>query len=256
MRPIPFLRIYDASIINYIKYEVLPIHFTESIVNEPLVFSAAMGGYVTESSMLPLPTSPGRGWAVFDEASVNGRTIIDTTVEQTSQVSVTGASTFTIDYSNGRIISPDTPPTSVSYSWYYVSLIEGWPGLDPPPLPVVAVDVDSTVKQGYQLGGGTQDILEGSIYVFATNETEKKEITDVIYQALYNRTLSVKNWHEGGYLDFNGTYTGFSPSGITGISSGAFTGVTADLRGPRIDWSEVNRHRSRISFTFEVFKDD
>lgn len=255
MRPIPFLRIYDASIVNYLKYEILPVHFTESIQDEPLVFSQALQGYVTESSMLPLPTSPGRGWVVFDEFVVGGKTRVDTTSEQTTQVSVTGASTFGIDYSGGRILNPDTTPTSISYSWNYVSVIEGWPGLEPPPLPVVAVDIDRTVKTGYQLGGGTKDIIEGSVYVFATSETEKKEITDVIYQAFYNRSLPIQNWHEGGYLDFSGEYTGFTPTTASGTSLGAFTKVEARLDGPRIDWSEINRHRSRITFVFEIYKD-
>jgi hypothetical protein len=253
---IPFLRIYDLSITNYLKYEILPIHFMETVTDEALVFDSNLNAYVTESNMSPLPTSKGRGWAVFDEALVNGRTVVDTTVEQTSQVSVTGASTFTINYPNGRIISPDTVPSAVTYSWYYVSLIEGWPGINPPPLPVVAVDVDRTEKAGFQLGGGTKDTLEGSVYIFATNEGEKKDITDVIYQAFYNRTITVGNWHEGSYLDFDGTYTGFNPTEVTGLSNGIFRDVVARLDGPRFDWSEVNRHRSRVEFVFEIFKDD
>ena len=122
-------------------------------------------------------------------------------------------------------------------------------------MPVVAVDVTSTDKSGFQLGGGTKDTLRGSVYIFASNETEKKEIADVIYQAFYNRTLPISNWHEGSYLDFNGTYTGFSPTIVSGLSSGVFVDVTADLVGPRQDWSEVNRHRARVDFTFEVYKD-
>ena len=253
---IPFLRVYDSSIINYLKYEVLPVHFTERIEDEPLVYDQDLLGYVTNSAMEPSPTSRGRGWAVFDENTVNNRIIVDTTSEQTSQVTVNGASSYDIDYPNGVIRNPDSIPTSVSYSWYYVSLVEGWPGAEPPPLPVVAVDIDRTIKQGYQLGGGTKDIIEGSVFVFATSEAEKKDITDVIYQAFYNRTLPISNWHEGTYLDFDGTYTGFTPTTIDGVSSGAFTNVTARFDSPRFDWSEVNRHRSRINFTFEVYKDD
>lgn len=255
MRPIPYLRIYDASIVNYLKYEVLPLHFTEYINDEPLVFDSELQGYVTQSSMEPLPTSAGRGWLPFDEYVVNGRGVIDTTAEQTSQVTVAGASSYTIDYAGGRILNPDTTPTSVSYAWNYVSVIEGWPGTDPPPLPVVAVDLTSSDKAGFQLGGGTKDTLRGSVYIFATNETEKKEIADVVYQAFYSRTLGIGNWHEGSYLDFNGTYTGFTPTTVSGLTSGAFLNVTADLVGPRIDWSEINRHRARVDFTFEVYKD-
>lgn len=256
MRPIPYLRIYDASIINYLKYEVLPVHFTERIENEALAFDATVNGYVTQSPMLPLPTSKGRGWVVFDETTINNQTVVDTSAEQTTQVIVSGATTYTVDYSGGRILNPDTAPTSVSYSWNYVSLVEGWPGVSPPPLPVVAVDIDRTLKSGYQLGAGSKDTIEGSVYVFAANETEKKEITDVIYQAFYNKSLMIGNWHEGGYLDFDGTYTSFQPSTVEGISRGQFINVTADLQGPRIDWSEVNRHRSRVGFTFEVYKDN
>jgi hypothetical protein len=256
MRPIPYLRIYDASIINYLKYEVLPLNFTETIVNEPLVYSEALQGYVTEPLMVPSPTSAGRGWSLFDETTIGNRTTINTTAEQAANISVTGASTYTIDYLQGRIINPDTTPTTVSYSWYYVSLVEGWPGVDPPPLPAVAVDIDSTVKMGYQLGGGTKDVIRGSVYVFATSETEKKEITDVIYQSFYNRTIPIGNWHEGGFLDFDGTYSGFQPTTVSGLSSGYFVNVEARLDGPRDDWSELNRYRSRITFVFEVYKDD
>jgi hypothetical protein len=255
MRPIPYLRIYDASIVNYLKYQVLPLNFTEYIQDEPLVFSAELNGYVAVTAMEPSPTSRGRGWALFDEQIVNGRTVVDVTSEQSAQVTVTGASSYTIDYPGGRILSPDSPPSTVSYSWYYVSLVEGWPGIDPPPLPCVAVDIDQTTKTGYQLGGGSKDIIKGTVYVFASNETEKKEITDVIYQSLYSRTLPVRNWHEGSYLDFNGTYTGFSPTTVSGLSTGAFVDVKANLAGPRFDWSEINRHRAQVDFTFEVYKD-
>jgi hypothetical protein len=252
---IPYLRLYDLSIINYLKYEVLPANFVESITGETLTYDTSLSRYTTSSSMLPLPTSTGRGWALFDESVVNGLTVIDTTAEQASQITVNGATTYTIDYANGHIIDPDTVPTSVDYSWYYVSVIEGWPGTDPPALPIVSVDIDSSQKAGFQLGGGTKDTIEGSVYVFATNESEKKDITDVIYQAFYNKTLTVGNWHEGSYLDYDGTYTGFVPTAVTGLSTGIFSDVSAKLTGGQFGWSELNRHRSRIKFAFEVYKD-
>ena len=252
---IPYIKIYDASIINYLKYEVLPVYFTERVEDEALVYDEDLDGYVTDSTMVPLPTSAGRGWVPFDEATINGVTIVDTSSEQTAQVSVTGAAVYEIDYIRGRIVNPDTVPTSVSYSWNYVSFVEGWPGAEVPPLPIVAVDVNASTKNGFQLGGGSKDIMEGSVYVFATSEAEKKEITDVIYQALYSRSLVVCNWHEGSYLGFDGTYSGFQPTPVEGLSRGAFTDVSANLVGPRMDWSEVNRHRSQVDFTFEIYKD-
>lgn len=251
---LPYLRIYDSSIFNYIKYQVLPLEFTETRINEPLV--STPDGYVVKSSMIPSPTSRGRGWAVFDEFQINNKSVVDVGTEQTSKVTVNGATSYTIDYINGRILNPNTPPTSISYSWYYVSFIQGWPGEEPPPLPVVALDLDTTIKSGYQLGGGSKDTLEGSFYIFATSDKEKKDLTDLIYQSIYNRALPIRNWHEGSYLSYEGTHTGFTPTTISGVSTGAFVDVSVNLSGPRMDWSELNRYRSRIRFSFEVFKDD
>lgn len=251
---IPYIRIYDASVINYLKYEVLPPYFTEWVEDEPLVYNADLQGFVTESDMLPLPTSPGRGWVFFDEETINGVSIVSTSAEQATQVIVAGPSTYTVDYVRGRILTPDATPTTVSYAWNYVSLVEGWPGEDIPPLPVVAVDMVAVSKKGFQLGGGTKDTLEGSVHIFATSEMEKKDLTDVIYQAFYNRSVPIRNWHEGSYLSYDGSYSGFQPTTVSGLSSAVFTNVEARLDGPRIDWSEVNRHRSRINFVLEIYK--
>jgi hypothetical protein len=254
---IPYLRVYDASIFNYLKYEVIPVSFTERLTGVSLIQDPVTGGYYADVNvnLEPAVTSVGRGWALFDEVTVGGTTVVDTNQEQTNQVTVTGPSSFDINYPGGVILNPDSTPTSVDFSWYYVSVIQGWPGTEPPPLPIVALDIDQTDKAGFQLGGGTKDSITGSVYVFATSEAEKKDITDVIYQAFFNRSIPVKNWHEGTYLDFDGTYTGFVPTQVSGLSKGMFSKVTADLNGPRFDWSEVNRHRSKVNFVFEVYKD-
>ncbi len=252
---IPYLRLYDSSIFNYLKYEVIPLHFAERVNNDSLVKVADSNIYALSSSMEPSPVSYGRGFVLFDEDTVNGRLVADTSVEQTNAVTVNGASSYTIDYVGGRIINPDTPPTSISYKWYYVSVMQGWPGTTPPPLPCVALDVESTQKSGFQLGGGTKDTIKATLHVFATSEAEKMDITDVLYQALYGRSISIRNWHEGSYLDYNGTYTGFSPSVIPGLSNGYFSDVKTTLTASRASWSELNRHRSKIDFVFEVYKD-
>lgn len=252
---IPYLRIYDLSVINYLKYEVLPPAFTESVEGELLVPHATIAGsYVTNSTIEPSPVSPGRGWVPFDEAVVGGNLVVDTTAEQAGQITVYGATTYKIDYPNGRIFDVDAVPTSVDYNWNYVSVIEGWPGSEPPPLPIVAVDMERALKSGYQLGGGSRDTVDGTVYVFATDEGEKRDITDVIYQSFFSRTIPIRNWHEGGYLDYDGTYADFSPAPVSGLSQAAFLNVEAALNISHADWSELNRHRSKISFTLEVFK--
>lgn len=253
---IPYLRLYDSSIYNYLKHEVLGLHYVERVEGDSLTFNSTTSAYDINFSAAPLPSTYGRGLILFDEFTVSGRKVADLSGEQTSQVSVVGPSAYDIDYLSGRILNANAAPTSVDYSWHYVSLIQGWPGEDPPPGPVVAIDIDSTEKSGFQLGGGTRDTISVSLFVFATSEGEKRDLTDLLYQSLYNRTLAIKNWHQGNYLDFNGTYTGFAPTTVSGISSGSFLDVEANLNGPRMNWSEVNKYRSRINFTFEVFKDD
>jgi hypothetical protein len=210
---------------------------------------------VINSSRDPSPFSHGRGLVLFDEETVNGRLVADTTAEQSSQITVNGASSYTIDYARGRVLNPNTTPTSITYRWYYVSVIQGWPGTEPPPLPCVALDIDSTSITGFQLGGGSKDIVKGTIHIFATSEAEKKDITDLIYQSLYNRSLPINNWHQGDYLDYNGSYTGFTPTTVSGISSGFFKEVKASYVSDRFSWSELNRHRSKLDFVFEVYKD-
>ena len=253
---IPYLKIYELSVANYLKYEVLPKQFLEQEQNVALIYDASLDGYVSQSNMIPSPVSAGRGWAFFDELSISGNVVIDTTAEQTSRVSVIGASTYDIDYNNGIIYNPDSTPTAVSYYWNYVSFILGWPGTDPPPLPVVALDVDESVRQGIQLGGGSNDILSCSLYVFATSEIEKLEIIGQLYDALYNRTLTIQDWHEGSYLNFDGTFnTSFTPTPVSGLGHGFFSNVISSSSGPRVGWSEVNRHRGKITFDLEVLRD-
>lgn len=252
---IPYLRLYDSSIYNYLRYEVIPLHFSERVENDLLVYDAKSDSYVLNSKMQPSPVSTGRGFVLFDEDTVNGRLVANTTSEQASQVAVSGPSVYDIDYVNGRILNADSPPTSISYRWYYVSFIQGWPGSDPPPLPCVALDIETNKKAGYQLGGGSKDTVHGAVHVFATSEAEKKDITDTIYQAMYNRTISIRNWHEGSYLDYDGTYTGFVPGPVEGVSNGFFKDVTASYVSARLSWSELNRYRSKLDFVFEVYKD-
>lgn len=253
---VPYLRLYKISLINYLKYEVLPVSFLEYQEDIPLEYDSEIGGYTADTDMTPHPTSKGRGWVFFDESVVNGKVVIDISAEQSSRVSVDGASSYTIDYINGAIINPDSVPTSVSYYWNYVSIVDGWPGEDPPPMPVIALDIPESNKSGFQLGGGTKDSIRGSIHVFATSEAEKLDLVDSIHNALFNRSIPVKNWHEGGFIKYDGTFnTGFSPTLISGLSSAEFIDVKSSFDGPGINWSELNRYRGKIDFKFEVRRD-
>lgn len=251
---LPYLRLYDTSIYNYLRYEVVPLHFSEVVEDDSLTLDAATNTYKVNFSVSPDPASDGRGFVLFDDSVVGGRSIVDTSSEQTTKISVTGPTSYEVDYVRGRILNPDSPPTSISYSWYYVSVIQGWPGVSPPLLPVVALDIDSNVKTGFQLGGGLKDIVNGSIYIFATSEAEKKDIADIIHQSLFNKSIPINNWHEVSYLDYNGTYTNAVPVTVSGLSRGDFLEVSANFTSRRLDWSELNRHRAKIDFVFQVYR--
>jgi hypothetical protein len=253
---LPYLRIYVTSIVNYIKYEVLPINFLEYVEGLPLIPGSVAGTYIIDSAELsPNPAGAGRGFFPFDESSVGGKPYIDTTSEQTTRITVNGASSYDIDYLTGTIKNVDATPSSVDFYWNYVSVVEGWPGIDPPEIPIVAVDIQTKQGQGYQLGLGTKDIVSGSIHIFSSSESEKQEITDAIHVGLDSRSISIVDWTNGGYLNYDGSFnTSFAPTTVSGVSSGFFTNVVSRLDLPRFDWSELNRHRSKITFEFEVYR--
>lgn len=251
--PASNLRLEDIAIFNYIKYGLLPTEFSEQITGEALIYDPTLGAYKTESSMEPLPTSAGRGWVCFDDYTVNGSLVVDTESEQASKVSVVGASTYAVDYLHGRIYNPDSVPTSVSYYWHYISVLDAWPGIDPPPLPIVSVGVDRSVKEGFQLGGGVKTVREFSIYVFGTSRGERDDITEVIHSNLFNRQIMLKDFSTGDYLNYDGTFnTGFSP---TLLASSSLNITSTEARNINIwsDWSDLNKYRSVISGEYETF---
>lgn len=248
--PASLLRLEGIALFSYLKNEVLPVHFSEWAYNEALVYSSTLVSYVPESTLVPHPTSKGRGWVFFDEATVNGSTVIDATSEQTTRVSVTGASSYTIDYFRGAIKNPNTIPTEISYTYNYISVIDGWPGEDVPPLPVISIDLNKMSKQGLQIGGGKRNIRELYIEIFAQSNPERDDITEILYDSLFTRNIAVKDFSTGFYLKPDGTYnTGFVPT------TGGYiyvTDVQARTINNKTDLSLTNRHRSVITLQYET----
>jgi hypothetical protein len=248
------LRLEGVSLYNYIKYELLAKDFVETQSSVPLVYDVSLGAYITDSvvDIEPSPTSNGRGWVMFDDNTVNGLVIVDTSVEQTSKVSVVGATTYSIDYKNGRIYNPDSSPSSVTYQWHYISVLDSWPGASPPPLPIVSIDIDSYLKSGFQLGGGKKNTRTVNLYIFATSKSERDDITDILQDQLYNKQITVKDYSTGDYLNYDGAYnTGFNPSTLQGSIN--VLSVEARNVNAWIDWSELNRYRSTIKLTYETY---
>lgn len=251
------LRLENISIFNYIKYESISPAFSEYKQNEPLVYNSSTGAYETQITREPLPTSEGRGWVFFDDYDVNGDGVMvaDTSQEQTSKVVVNGAATYTINYLNGSILNPDTTPTDVSFYWNYVSVIPSWPGTTPPPLPFVSMGIDGREKDGFQLGGGVKNMSTVYFYVFATSDAERDDISEVVHDALFNRTITIKDFSDGGYLNYDGTYNTALSRPLPNFGRLRFLKIShKNIHSPD-DIIELNRYRSVISGTYESFRD-
>ncbi len=249
------LRLEDISLLNYIKHEVLPVKFSEQLQNEDLVYNSVLGGYIADTSMLPSPTSLGRGWVLFDDATVGTRVIVDTSAEQTTKLSVVGPTTYDVDYVNGVIKNYDVDPTSVSYYWHYVSLLDAWPGTNPPELPIVTIDITGFEKEGFQLGGGVKNIRDVVFNIFATTRAERDDLSETIYDAVYNKYIVINDFSAGGYLNYDGTYSGSTPTNLNGANM-YFYNIRHNNINVWSDFSDLNKYRSEIRCSYESFIDN
>jgi len=249
------LRLENNSIFNYIKYEVISPAFTEMSVGDSFTYVASTNSYTVVTDIIPSPTSIGRGWTIFDDSLVNGKVIVDTSQEQSSKVVVTGPTTYSLNYLTGTIINPDAVPTSVTYYWDYVSVIPNWPGTSPPPLPLVSMSIESNKKDGFQLGGGTRNLRKVYFDVFATSSAERDDISDAIHTSLFNRTIAIKDFSLGSYLNYNGTYNGSLVYPLTVQGNLRFIDVEHKNIHAADDWTDLNKYRSVISGTYESFVD-
>jgi len=240
------LRIEDITLHNYIKHEVAGLNFVEQLSNQSLTYSSTLDLWLPSyTDLIPSPVSVGRGWTVFDETS----SYIDTGSEQTSRISVAGASTYDVNYILGGIRNPNTTPTTVTYTWNYVSVIDGWPGGDPPDIPIVAIDVVGTSRSGFQLGSGHVSSRDVSLHVFAPNNAERDDITEALFDALYNKMITVVDYAQGDYLDSDGFFdSSFTAPTNSAPSTLLFDNVTSRTINSSVDWTDLNRYRSVVSF--------
>ena len=181
---------------------------------------------------------------MFDELSGS----VDISQEQTSRVSVTGASVYSVNYFLGGIKNPDTIPTSVSYYWNYISVIDGWPGTTPPSLPIVAVDMTGGGRTGYQLGGGYLSNRSVSLHIFATGNGERDDITETLFDSLYNCSIPLRDYRQGDYLDYDGLYDDSFTGSIIDNKRLFFENVSYRVLNLPLDWADLNQFRSIITF--------
>lgn len=246
------LRLEIISLFNYIKNEVLPLEFSEQVLNSALTYKSAINAYVPDYSLMdPSPISEGRGLVFFDDYMVGSRLVADSSKEQTTKVLVTGSSSYVLNYLNGSVGGSSTVPTHLSYFWNYVSVIPRWPGTTPPALPFVSMNIESSKKGPLQLGGGLTNKRTVYFDIFASSSAERDDISEVIHSSLYDRYIPIKDFSAGEYLNHSGTFNTTLSFPLPVLGTIFFTDITQRNVYFPTDFSDLNRYRSVISGTYE-----
>ena len=305
------LRKEDLSLYLYIKDVVLnDFKETEeyaSLKLMPELCSSTSYVYEYVSDLSPSPIEHGRGWVYFDTPSgtlfcepysdlvgLNGDgNPASGTPEQSNSVivyetTVSGLSAldwkeYMIDYVDCRIISErrlNNP--KVSFVWNYVSVVDEWTLVEASEPPVVVIDISGTDKSGYQLGGGKKSIRKVDIHIFASSAAERNDLSEILYDGLYNRSCPLYDFISGSILDYDGTFYGrrglldrepnpankltylFDRSKVLNVSKLQFDEVSSrNINLPlvmtrtqeNISLSDLNAFRAKISFNMSSYDD-
>lgn len=305
------LRKEDLSLYLYIKDVVLR-DFRETEEYAPLNLISDLSGsnsYVYEclTSLAPSPAEHGRGWVYFDPPSgglscepyptfsgLNGDgNFAYGTPEQSNSVILYETTSsgmveinwkeYMIDYADCRIISQrklNVP--KVSFTWNYVSVVDEWAIVEASNPPVVVINMGGTDKAGYQLGGGKRSVRKVDIHIFASNSAERNDISETLYDGLFNKSCPLYDFPAGSILDYDGTFYGrrnvldrdpnpinkltylFDRSKVSSISKLYFDEVSArNVNLPlvmsrsqdNVILSDLNAYRARISFNMFSYDD-
>lgn len=259
------LRREDLSLHHYIKNNPLQ-DFIEKEENISLSYLSSESSpptsyvYQAQSTMLPLPTSKGRGWVYLDNPSdITEQTSSGTLVVYDAIGTVISSSNYNVDYIDGRIIvaTSSIVPATIDYKWHYVSLVDEWPDVESADVPVVAIGISNFTKQGFQLGGGKFTSRRVDLNIFASNQAEKDDISEVLYDGLYLKSCNYQTFLKSTMIDWDGTWNNnYVYATVSGSSTLKFDNVEsrtvrASLMVPSRDstmLSDLNRYRARISF--------
>ncbi len=272
---ITLARMEDMSLQHWIKDVVIPLKWVEKVINASLTFNSDKSVYEAEVKWLPSFLDEGRGWVFFDPAGTGSCVVSDIpTTEQSTRVAVKNesgttitASLYSINYADGSIILPggatttaEGTPTTIDFYQYYVSVIDGWPGTEPPEPPIVAIEMKSYAKHPFQIGGGRKSVRNIAIDIFSTSSAERDDLTEFLYDALYNRHIPVFDFREGEPLDYDGTFSTTWSGTLLQLNTNDdslfyFRNVKVENITGRQDWSDLNRWRSRITFEMESYRD-
>jgi hypothetical protein len=266
------LRKEDLSIHHYIRYNILN-EYIETDSNVPLTYKSNISDntskvYEATSSRTPSPVAIGRGWVYLDAYGDTTEQQSAVTVYDESSNTISGTK-YMVDYVDGRIITSGTlspAPAAVTYKYFYVSLVADWEHIEAAGAPVVVIDIHGFEKEGFQLGGGQRVPRRGYLHIFASSRSERDDLSDLLYDGIYNKSCPNQDWSKGTILDWDGSFnTAYIYSTINNSSSIWFENVrartiTPPLAGgiPRTDLtmlSDLNRYRARIDFNMFYWKE-
>jgi hypothetical protein len=268
-------RMEDMSLQHWIKDVVIPMKWVEVVEDAPLEYNADKQRFEAQIVWLPNFLDEGRGWVFFDTTATGTCVLADLPVsEQSARVEVKNEvgsaitpSLYEINYLDGAVELPggatstaEGVPTTVDFTQYYVSVIDGWPGTDPPELPLVAIEIKSYHKEGFQLGGGRRSVRNVAIDIFATSSAERDDLTEFLHDAIYQHHIPVFDFRDGEPLNYDGTFNSSWTAPLLVLNNNDdaifyFRNVRVEHITGRQDWSDLNRWRSRLTFTMESYRD-
>jgi len=264
------LRKETLSLNHFIRYNILDV-FIETDTNVPLTYLSdisATGSYVyqAESTRIPLPNDLGRG-IIYIDSYGNTAEQQNAVIVYDSLGSVISGTEYIIDYIDARIVTSGTvTPATVTYKYFYVALVNGWESIESSTVPIVAVNLESFEKAGFQLGGGKRVPRRGHLHIFASNRAERSDLMELLYDGINEKCCPNQNWTNGSMLDWDGTFNeNYVYETIQYSSSLHFEKVVArnvnpPLMGgiPHRDLtmlSDLNRYRARIDFDMFYWKE-
>ena len=201
----------------------------------------------------------GRGLVYFDLPSNDSYYDCVYGIEQTNMVQVynnsnTVVSGYMVNYKKGEIVYNGGETLSkVDYYWNYISVIDEWPDVVVPTLPIVVLMRDSWDRGGIQLGPGHKDTYEWHIEIFGRNKGERDDLIDTIFNGLHNRGCTFYKFTNGLPLNKQGFFNPkFTLDRVTNFSRITFSKVQHSLSGLP-DWGFIqtdiiNKYRAEITF--------
>ena len=280
------LRKEDLSVYLYLK-DLIFKDFIEFQEYDELVLSHTHSNsttdvYTVRTELSPSPFEHGRGIPYFDDLTGVPLDTVSGTKEQSNRVFVYDASynlidenAYMVDYVSGRIIPvQNIEPKYISYYWHYVGLIDEWSYLTASNPPMVVLDIERTTKVGYQLGGGKKVVRQCKLHIFASSSAERKDLTEMLYDSIYQKCCPFYDFPKGTVLDFDGTFYNrntnldkvtnlFDRTTVSGSSSLRFEDVearninlplTLSRRNEATTLTDLNSHRARINFNLVSYR--